>query len=61
MKHKIGILHPGNMGVSVAVSAQNSGQTVYWASEGRSQHTIERAQKHGLVDLGNLSSLCNTC
>jgi len=41
---KIGILHPGNMGISIAASAQNSGNTVYWVSEGRSSRTRERAE-----------------
>jgi len=31
-KRKIGILHPGNMGISIAASAQNSGHAIYWAS-----------------------------
>lgn len=35
-KLKVGILHPGKMGMSLAVSAQHTGHTVYWASEGRS-------------------------
>ena len=34
---KIGILHPGEMGISVAASAINSGHPVYWASQGRSE------------------------
>ena len=33
---KIGILHPGEMGVSIAASAINSGHQVYWVSD-RSQ------------------------
>ena len=58
---KVGILHPGNMGVSIAASAQNSGCDVYWASEGRSAQTHERAAKHRLLDAGTLSELCRTC
>jgi 3-hydroxyisobutyrate dehydrogenase-like beta-hydroxyacid dehydrogenase len=57
----IGILHPGEMGVSIAVSAQDSGQTVSWASEGRSPQTHERAQSHSLVDSHSLRELCDTC
>jgi 3-hydroxyisobutyrate dehydrogenase-like beta-hydroxyacid dehydrogenase len=30
---RIGFLHPGEMGVSIAASAQNSGHQVFWASE----------------------------
>jgi len=61
MPENIGILHPGEMGISVAVSAQNSGHTVFWASEGRSPQTRERAQSHSLVDAHSLEELCQTC
>ncbi len=61
MKQKIGILHPGQMGISVAASAQNSGHTVCWASEGRGPQTRERAGKFNLVDAGSLGALCETC
>jgi 3-hydroxyisobutyrate dehydrogenase-like beta-hydroxyacid dehydrogenase len=56
-----GILHPGEMGVSVAASAKNFGCTVYWASEGRSPQTADRAVKHGLVDARSLAVLCQRC
>jgi 3-hydroxyisobutyrate dehydrogenase-like beta-hydroxyacid dehydrogenase len=58
---KIGILHPGEMGISVAASAVNSGHEVYWVSEGRSDKTRTRANKHQLKDTGTLTELCNTC
>jgi 3-hydroxyisobutyrate dehydrogenase-like beta-hydroxyacid dehydrogenase len=57
----LGILHPGNMGISVAASAQNSGCEVYWASEGRSSQTRERAERFGLQDAGTVAGLCSTC
>jgi 3-hydroxyisobutyrate dehydrogenase-like beta-hydroxyacid dehydrogenase len=57
----IGILHPGDMGVSVAASAQNTGHTVYWTSEGRSSQTRARAEKQGFVDAGSLAHLCERC
>ena len=60
-KPKLGILHPGNMGVSVAASAHNSGYQVYWASEGRSAQTHARAEKLALHDAGTLASLCQSC
>lgn len=56
-----GILHPGAMGTSIAASAQNSGQIVYWASDGRSPQTHGRAAEHGLLDAGTLANLCETC
>ncbi len=60
-KLKIGFLHPGAMGISLAASAQNSGHTVYWASAGRSAQTQERAAEHNLVEVGSLNELCETC
>jgi len=61
MTEHIGILHPGEMGISVAASAQDSGHTVFWASQGRNLQTHERAQRHALVDLHSLETLCETC
>ena len=58
---KLGILHPGKMGISVAASAQNSGCDVYWASEGRSEQTAERATQYQLKDSGSLESLSDIC
>ena len=57
----IGILHPGEMGVSVAASAINSGNQVFWLPEGRSTKTAERAGKHGLVALNSLGVMCKEC
>jgi len=58
---KIGILHPGEMGISIAASAVNSGHEVFWISEDRSGKTRSRAQKHGLIDAGSLTEFCQTC
>jgi 3-hydroxyisobutyrate dehydrogenase-like beta-hydroxyacid dehydrogenase len=60
-KPKLGILHPGNMGISVAASAQNSGCEVFWASEGRSAQTRQRAKEFALHDAGSVVNLCQTC
>lgn len=57
----IGILHPGEMGISVAASIQNSGYTVCWASAGRSGETHARAERFGLRDVGTVEALCATC
>lgn len=54
----LGILHPGQMGISVAASAKNSGCSVYWVGAGRSAQSHERAEAHGLQDAGTLSDLC---
>jgi 3-hydroxyisobutyrate dehydrogenase-like beta-hydroxyacid dehydrogenase len=61
MTQTIGILHPGAMGLSVAATAQNSGHTVYWASEGRSPQTAERAARLNLPDAHTLTTLCEAC
>lgn len=58
---RIGIVHPGAMGASVAASARSSGHQVWWASEGRSADTHARAEKAGLRDAGTLAALCQTC
>ena len=60
-KTKLGILHPGNMGISVAASAQKSGCPVYWASAGRSEQTRQRAERFTLQDAGTMANLCATC
>ena len=60
-KKQIGFLHPGAMGISLAVSAQNSGHEAYWVSEGRSLETIERANEHNLIELKTLEELCDKC
>ena len=57
----IGILHPGEMGISIAASDQKSGRTVHWASEGRSPQTKARAEKNGLKDVSTLTELCKQC
>ena len=57
----IGILHPGEMGVSIAASAINSGHEVYWASQGRSEKTRLRAEQHHLIELPSVQQLCQAC
>jgi 3-hydroxyisobutyrate dehydrogenase-like beta-hydroxyacid dehydrogenase len=58
---KVGILHPGEMGVSIAASAMNSGHAVYWVSTNRSEQTHLRAEKNNLIELKSLADLCRTC
>jgi 3-hydroxyisobutyrate dehydrogenase-like beta-hydroxyacid dehydrogenase len=60
-KLKVGILHPGQMGVSLAATAKNSGHDVYWASAGRSRATRGRAEVFELLDAGTLEALCTRC
>lgn len=58
---KIGVLHPGEMGISIAASATNTGHQVYWLSEARSDKTRARAEKYGLIEIKSLLPLCQTC
>ena len=58
---KIGILHPGEMGISVAASANNSGHPVYWLSQGRSDRTRVRAEKNSLIEIDSLKDFCKVC
>lgn len=58
---KIGVLHPGEMGISIAASAINNGHQVYWVSQGRSDKTRARAEKHNLIEIDSLIQFCRTC
>jgi len=61
MTKQVGILHPGQMGISVAATMQNSGYEVVWASSKRSPQSQERAAKFELSDVGTVAHLCQTC
>ena len=54
----IGFLHPGSMGVSIAASAIAGGNEALWASDGRGAETRQRAEEHGLTDVGSVEALC---
>jgi len=58
---KIGLLHPGEMGISVAATAINSRHQVFWVSQGRSSKTRSRAEKYSLIEVNSLSRLCQRC
>jgi len=57
----VGVLHPGEMGAAVAAALRGRGQTVLWASRGRSDATVERAREAGLEDAGDVAELCRRC
>ncbi len=57
----VGFLHPGAMGVSLAASARNSGNTSYWVSKGRGAETRERAESNGLVEFETLDEMSERC
>jgi 3-hydroxyisobutyrate dehydrogenase-like beta-hydroxyacid dehydrogenase len=58
---RIGVLHPGEMGISIAAAARRTGHGVCWVSAGRSPQTRERAAKFSLHDVETLANLCGTC
>ena len=54
---RIGLIHPGAMGASVGAAARRNQHTVLWASEGRSEDTVTRAQQANLEDVGSVKDL----
>jgi len=55
---EIGILYPGDMGVSIAASAKKNGHRVYWLSQERSNKTRVRAETHSLIEIISLKDFC---
>lgn len=53
----IGILHPGQMGVTIGAAATTNA-TVVWAGDGRSPASHQRAEAAGLTDVGTIAELC---
>ena len=53
----LGLLHPGDMGTSVGLAAQNNGARVVWAAEGRSVATLQRATAAGFEPLPDLRAV----
>jgi 3-hydroxyisobutyrate dehydrogenase-like beta-hydroxyacid dehydrogenase len=53
----IGLLHPGEMGASVGAALTRRGLQVFWASEGRSGQTTQRATSAGLDDAQTIDAL----
>lgn len=60
-RERVGILHPGTMGVSLAATVRASGHQVYWASGNRSGATRERALQQQLVDVRAPEILLDLC
>ena len=55
--HEIGLVHPGSMGSSIGAALVSTGRRVVWASAGRSEATCERAERAGLVDVGEVAEV----
>ena len=54
----VGLLHPGEMGAAIGAALRCRGETVLWAAAGRSLATVERAQRFGFEDAGDVGELC---
>ena len=61
MAASIAVLHPGQMGVAVAATLKNSGNEVWWVSQGRRQPTRDRAVRLGLKEARSLGELRGSC
>ncbi len=61
MIESVGILHPGEMGSSLAQTVHNTVGKVYWCSQGRSEATRTRAEQHGLLEITTLTEFCQRC
>ncbi|MGW7166920.1 DUF1932 domain-containing protein [Streptomyces sp. NPDC054884] len=62
MGHRdVGILHPGEMGATVAAAAVAAGAEVWWLPRGRSAATRERAAASGLRSASGIEELTGTC
>ena len=57
----VGVLHPGEMGAAIGGALRARGQTVLWASSGRSPATGERADQAGLEDVRTVEELARRC
>jgi 3-hydroxyisobutyrate dehydrogenase-like beta-hydroxyacid dehydrogenase len=57
----VGLIHPGEMGAAVGATLRAAGETVLWASAGRSAATAERARQAGIEDVGSVRELCRRC
>ena len=53
----VGVLHPGEMGAALGAALRAKGETVLWASTGRSPATAYRASTAGLTDVVTVEEL----
>jgi 3-hydroxyisobutyrate dehydrogenase-like beta-hydroxyacid dehydrogenase len=58
---RLGVLHPGAMGVTIAQALKASGHDVQWLSEGRGEETIRRASAADLTPVATLGELVRSC
>lgn len=53
----VGLLHPGEMGAALGAALVERGARVFWASDGRSPATAERASAAGLEDARSVGAV----
>jgi 3-hydroxyisobutyrate dehydrogenase-like beta-hydroxyacid dehydrogenase len=53
----IGLLHPGEMGAGIGAVLVRAGYRVTWASAGRREQSVQRAQIAGLTDVGSAEAI----
>jgi 3-hydroxyisobutyrate dehydrogenase-like beta-hydroxyacid dehydrogenase len=53
----VGVLHPGEMGAALGAVLRAKGESILWASSGRSSATAERARAADLEDVGTVEEL----
>lgn len=59
---KVGILHPGKMGSSLAIAAKRNGaEEIYWIPSGRSDATFDRASELNLIGVKSIYEMCEKC
>lgn len=57
---RVGLLHPGSMGVTIGSALVATGHDVHWSGTGRSDASHQRATNAGLIDAGTLADLAST-
>jgi 3-hydroxyisobutyrate dehydrogenase-like beta-hydroxyacid dehydrogenase len=58
---RIGLLHPGQMGLAVGRTLANGGHEVFWTSAGRRPQSAARAAEAGFQDAVTLAALASSC
>jgi|TARA_B110001454_G_scaffold214021_1_gene233181 hypothetical protein len=58
VSYRVGIVSPGFIGQQLAYGLIQNGHEVVYASEGRSESTIENARNLGMKDAGSMFGLC---
>jgi len=58
---KLGLLHPGAMGVSVGSALKSAGHEVFWLPQARSEATCRRAEVAGFTACADLVELSSRC